>query len=130
MKEINFKKTVHGSTKEVVAKLTEALKAEGFGVLTRIDLDSKLKEELNKDIPSTIILGTCNPELAYEAFKTNANVAGLLPCNVVVREIAPYESAVELARPSLLMDIIEDEHLSHLGRYADTKLNRVLDSLH
>ena len=126
----NFKKTISGSANEVAEKVTQALKAEGFGVLTRIDLDLKLKEKLNKDIPPAIILGACNPQLAYEAYQANTDVASILPCNAVVREIEPGSISVELARPSFIMELIEDEHLVSLGLEADKKLKRVLDSLH
>jgi len=79
MKNINFKKTINGSTEEVVTKLTDALKHEGFGVLTRIDLDAKIKEKLQKIIPPAVILGACNPQLAYEAYQIKTDVASLLP---------------------------------------------------
>ncbi len=129
MKNINFKKTINGTTEEVVTRLTDALKKEGFGVLTRIDLDAKIKEKLQKDIPPVVILGACNPQLAYEAYQANTDVASLLPCNAVVREINPGTISVELARPSFMMEAIEDAKLMVLGKEADQKLNRVLDSL-
>lgn len=129
MKEINFKKTVTGNANEVASRVTEALKTEGFGVLTRIDLDAKIKEKLNKEIPPAIILGTCNPELAYEAYQANTDVASMLPCNAVIREIKPGTISVELARPSFMMELIEDENLVNLGQEADKKLIRVLDNL-
>ncbi len=129
MKEINFKKTVTGNANEVASRVTEALKTEGFGVLTRIDLDAKIKEKLNKEIPPAIILGACNPELAYEAYQANTDVASMLPCNAVIREIKPGTISVELARPSFMMELIEDENLVNLGQEADKKLIRVLDNL-
>ncbi len=129
MKEINFKKTVTGNANEVASRVTEVLKTEGFGVLTRIDLDAKIKEKLNKEIPPAIILGACNPELAYEAYQANTDVASMLPCNAVIREIKPGTISVELARPSFMMELIEDENLVNLGEEADKKLIRVLDNL-
>lgn len=129
MKEINFKKIVAGSTDEVVERVTQALKAEGFGVLTRIDLDAKIKEKLNKDIPPAIILGACNPQLAYEAYQANTDIASMLPCNAVVREVRPGSISVELARPSFMMEFTEDDNLMNLAREADKKLSRVLDSI-
>jgi uncharacterized protein (DUF302 family) len=130
MKEINLKKMVSGSSEEVIEKVTQALKAEGFGVLTRIDLDAKIKEKLNKDIPPATILGACNPQLAYEAYQSNTDVASMLPCNAVVREVAPGSISVELARPSFLMEFMEDESLMKLAREADKKLSRALESLY
>lgn len=129
MKQINLKKTISGNTEEAVERVTQALKTEGFGVLTRIDLDAKIKEKLNKDIPPAVILGACNPQLAYDAYQTNTDVASILPCNAVVREIGPDTVSVELARPSLMMEFTEDEKLINLANEADKKLGRVLDSL-
>ena len=129
MKEINFKKTVVGNTMEIAEKVTQALKAEGFGVLTRIDLDAKIKEQLNKDIPPVIILGACNPQLAFEAYQANTDVTSMLPCNAVVRELKPGSISVEIARPSFMMEFLGDESLKILAVEADKKLSRVLDSL-
>jgi uncharacterized protein (DUF302 family) len=129
MKKINLKKTINGSTEEVVTKLTDALKHEGFGVLTRIDLDAKIKEKLQKIIPPAVILGACNPQLAYEAYQINTDVASLLPCNAVVREVEPGTVSIELARPSFMMEAIEDDKLMELGKKADQRLIRVLESL-
>lgn len=130
MHEINMKKIIAGSVNEVAQRVTEALKTEGFGVLTRIDFDAKIKEKLNKDIPPAIILGACNPKLALEAYEANTDVAGLLPCNAVVRELRPGTVSVELARPSFMMELMEDERLLKMGREADDKLERVLAFLH
>jgi uncharacterized protein (DUF302 family) len=124
--ELTFKKTVNGSVEEVIEELTEFLKKEGFGILTRIDLHSKFNEKLNKDIPATVILGACNPQLAYEAFKLNTDVASLLPCNAVVREISKNLISVELARPSALMRILGEDALMEKALEADFKLERVL----
>jgi uncharacterized protein (DUF302 family) len=129
MKEINFKKEVPGNLDQVIERLTAALQKEGFGVLTRIDLHQKIKEKLNKDLAPAVILGACNPQLAYEAYQVNTNVASLLPCNAVLREVAPEKISVELASASFLMEMVDDQQLAHLGQEADLRLHRVLDSL-
>lgn len=129
MKTINFKKQVTGSLEQVIEKLTNALKTEGFGVLTRIDLDKKIKEKINKDIKPAVILGACNPQLAYEAYEVNTDIASLLPCNAVIREIEPQLMSVELAAPSFLMGMVHENKLTKLAEEADKKLQHVLDVL-
>lgn len=124
--KINFKTETNGTVEEVVGKVTQALQTEGFGVLTRIDLHSKIKEKLGKDISPAVILGACNPGLAYEAYTANSDVASLLPCNAVVRELAPGRVSVELAKPTALMQILGDEALVALARKADERLSRVI----
>jgi uncharacterized protein (DUF302 family) len=126
MKTVNFKTEVSGQVEDVAKQVTEVLKTEGFGVLTRIDLHTKIKEKLGKDPPPAVILGTCNPELAYEAYQTNTDVTSLLPCNVVVREVAPQRVSLEIAKPTVLMEILEDERLTQLANEADQRLERVL----
>ena len=128
MKTVNFKTEVSGQVEDVVKRVTEALKIEGFGVLTRIDLHTKIKEKLGKELLPTVILGTCNPELAYAAYRTNTDVTSLLPCNVVVRELAPQRVSLEIAKPTALMEILEDERLIQLAKEADQRLERVLEA--
>ena len=129
MKTINLKKEIKGTVEAGIERVTEALKTEGFGVLTRIDLHSKFKEKLGKEVPTTVILGACNPALAYEAFNRNSDVTSLLPCNAVVREIEPGRLSVELAKPSALMEILGDPELVLFAKDADAQLQRVLDKL-
>jgi uncharacterized protein (DUF302 family) len=129
MTAINFKREIAASVDEAVERTTKALAAEGFGILTRIDMHSKIKEKTGKDIVPTVILGACNPNMAYEAYTANSDVASLLPCNAVVREVAPGRISVELAAPSALMVILGDAKLLELAREADTKIGRALANL-
>jgi len=126
MTAINFKRELADSVDHAIERVIKALGAEGFGILTRIDMHSKIKEKTGKDIVPTVILGACNPNLAYEAYVANSDVASLLPCNAVVREIAPGRISVELAAPSGLMTILGDAKLIELAREADTRLQRAL----
>lgn len=126
---LNFKKEVAGSVEEVVSRVMELLKAEGFGVLTRIDLHAKLKEKLGKTVAPVVILGACNPQLAYEAYTAEPDVASLLPCNAVVRELGEGRVSVELAKPSALLALVGDERLGKLAEDADARLARVLEKL-
>ena len=127
---IALKKEIQASPSEAVERVTEALKAQGFGILTRIDMHTKVKEKLGKDMPPVIILGACNPKMAYEAYSTNSDVTSLLPCNAVIRELSPGKVSVELALPSELMKVIGDSKLTRLANDADSLLKRALEALH
>jgi uncharacterized protein (DUF302 family) len=126
---INFKREIAATVDEAVERTTKALAAEGFGILTRIDMHTKIKEKTGKDIVPTVILGACNPMLAYEAYTANSDVASLLPCNAVVREVSAGKVSVELAAPSAMMVILGDAKLVELAREADTKIERALANL-
>ena len=126
MTTINFKREIAGTVDQAVERITKALGAEGFGILTRIDMHSKIKEKTGKEIIPTVILGACNPMLAYEAYTANSDVASLLPCNAVIREIAPGRISLELAKPTAMMQILGDAGLAELAREADAKIERAL----
>jgi len=129
MNPINLKKTVNGDLEGVIVRLTESLKVQGFGILTRIDFHSKMKEKLGKDLPPVVILGACNPALAYEAFTRTPDVTSLLPCNAVVREIGAGRYSIELAKPSSMMEILGDQALAQMACEADSRLEKALESL-
>ena len=112
-----------------IERVTLALKGEGFGVLTRIDLHTKVKEKLDKDLLPVVILGACNPQLAYEAYQLNTDVASILPCNAVIRDLGNNKVSIELAKPSMLMEMLGDKKLVMLAKNADEKLIRVLEKL-
>jgi uncharacterized protein (DUF302 family) len=129
MTSINFKREIADTVDQAIERVTKALSAEGFGILTRIDMHSKIKEKTGKEIIPTVILGACNPNLAYEAYTANSDVASLLPCNAVIREITPGRISVELAAPSGIMRILGDAKLVELAREADKRLERALASV-
>ena len=126
---ISFKRELMSDVDGAVERVTTALKTEGFGVLTRIDLHTKIKEKLGKDLRPAIILGACNPQLAYEAYQQNTDVASLLPCNAVIRDIGTGRVSVEFAKPSSLMMILGDPKLISLAKDADDRLQRVLEKV-
>ena len=126
MKDINFKREISDTLDHAIERATKALGAEGFGILTRIDMHSKIKEKTGKDIVPTVILGACNPDLAYEAYTANTDVASLLPCNAVVREIAAGKISLEFAAPTGMMRILGDARLTELAREADARIERAL----
>ena len=126
MTTINFKREIADTVDHAIERATKALGAEGFGILTRIDMHSKIKERIGKDIIPTVILGACNPNLAYEAYTANSDVASLLPCNAVIREIAPGRISLEFAKPTAMMQILGDTGLTELAREADARIERAL----
>ncbi|MDD5249833.1 MAG: DUF302 domain-containing protein [Rhodocyclaceae bacterium] len=126
MNVINFKREISDTVDHAVERATKALAAEGFGILTRIDMHSKIKEKTGQDIAPTVILGACNPHLAYEAYIANSDVASLLPCNAVIREAAPGRVSLEFAAPSGMMRMLGDQKLTELAAQADTRIQRAL----
>jgi uncharacterized protein (DUF302 family) len=124
--QINFKREIVGDLDTTIDRVSKALSAEGFGILTRIDMHSKIKEKIGKEIIPTVILGACNPTLAHEAYCANPDVTSLLPCNAVLREVRPGTISVELAAPTALMKILGDEALVDLAGEADVRLRRAL----
>lgn len=115
---------------EAVEKVTAALKNEGFGVLTQIDVKATLKQKLDVDFRRYIILGACNPPLAYRAFTAELEIGLLLPCNVVVYESdGGSGSVVSIIDPVMMLGIGLNPDLSPVGEEAATRLRRVLDSL-
>ena len=129
MTAINFKREIADTFDHAIERATKALGAEGFGILTRIDMHSKIKEKTGKEIIPTVILGACNPMLAYEAYTANSDVASLLPCNAVIREIAPGKISVELVKPTAMMTILGDTKLAELARQADAMIERALGNV-
>lgn len=128
MSTINFKRLINDTLDHTVERATKALAAEGFGVLTRIDMHSKIKEKTGKDVIPTVILGACNPNLAYEAYTSNSDVASLLPCNAVIREVAPGKMSVEFIKPTSMMKVLGDAKLTALAAEADIKIERALSN--
>ena len=126
MTTINFKREIADTLDHTIERATKALAAEGFGILTRIDMHSKIKEKTGKDVIPTVILGACNPNLAYEAYAANSDVASLLPCNAVIREVAPGKMSVEFIKPTSMMKVLGDAKLTALAADADGKIERAL----
>jgi uncharacterized protein (DUF302 family) len=114
---------------EAIEKATAALKTEGFGVLTTIDVKATIKQKLDKDFRKYVILGACNPPIAYKALSTETEVGLLLPCNVIVYETEPGHSVVAAVAPLVTLSRVGNEELAPLGTEVDAKLRRVMASL-
>jgi uncharacterized protein (DUF302 family) len=126
---INFKREISGNVEQVIERVTNALQTEGFGILTRIDLHTKFKEKLGKDVLPAVILGACNPQLAFEAYTRVSDVASLLPCNAVVRDLGNGRVSVEFAKATAMMEVLGDQTLVTFARDADTRLQKALEKV-
>lgn len=108
------------------AAVREALAAEGFGVLTEIDVAATLKKKLGKDMPPYRILGACNPPLAHRAIEAEPQIGALLPCNVVVREDAQGRTQVEMMDPQSVMQLVGRPEIAEIAADVRRRLERVL----
>lgn len=112
-----------------VERVTAALKSEGFGVLSTIDVSQTLNSKLGVDFEPYVILGACNPALAYRALQAEHDLGLLLPCNVIVHEHGT-KSAVSIVNPSLMLGVVgENAELQAVAQEAETKLRRVISAL-
>jgi uncharacterized protein (DUF302 family) len=115
---------------EAIERTVAALKEQGFGVLTTIDVKDTLKKKLDADFRKYVILGACNPPLARRALSAELEVGLLLPCNVIVYETEPGKSAVSAMAPLSALGIVgNNEALRGVAQEADEKLKRALASL-
>jgi len=124
-----IRKTLDLGFDEALAKVPEALKAEGFGVLTEIDVQATLKKKLDVDFRRYRILGACNPPLAHRALQHSLDVGMLLPCNVIVYETDDRKTVVSAVDPMQTMAAQGDPALRPLAEQVQQKLQRVIDSL-
>jgi len=124
-----FHKKLDASYQEAVKKVTEALKQEGFGVLTEIDVQAVLKKKMDVDLRPYIILGACNPPLAYQSLQAERETGLLLPCNVIVYQDDSGKTVVSAIDPVAAMSMIENEKLSEVAKQVAQKLKRVIEKL-
>ena len=114
---------------EAIAKTEAALKDEGFGVLTRIDVKETLKAKIDVDFRPYTILGACNPKLAHHALELEDKVGTMLPCNVVVQAAGEGQTEVAAIDPVASMQAIDNRELKEAAREVRAKLGRVIDIL-
>lgn len=114
---------------EVVEKVTEALKKEGFGILTEIDIQATLKKKLDVDFRKYRVLGACNPPFAYQALQAEDKIGLMLPCNVIVQELAGGEIEVAAIDPVASMQAVDNPQLGQVGGQVQEKLKKVIESL-
>ncbi|TFH29593.1 MAG: DUF302 domain-containing protein [Deltaproteobacteria bacterium] len=124
-----FTKIVAASFDKTVAKVTEELKVEGFGILTEIDVKETLKKKLNVDFRRYKILGACNPPFAYKALTAEKKIGTMLPCNVIVQEISDGQVEVTAIDPLASMQAVENPALRGIASEISAKLKTVIDKV-
>jgi uncharacterized protein (DUF302 family) len=124
-----FSKKVEMNFENALTRVTEELQKEGFGVLTEIDVKATLKKKLDVDFRQYVILGACNPAFAYKALQAEPHIGTMLPCNVIVQELAEGEVEVAAVAPLASMQAIQNQALQAIAAEIQTKLQRVIAQL-
>jgi len=124
-----IRKTIKVSFEEAVKKITAALKEQGFGVLTEIDMQATLKKKVGADMRRYTILGACNPNLAHRAVQSETEIGLLLPCNVIVYENDDSEMVVSAADPLMMMEIADNPELDPIAREARERLEAAVNGI-
>ena len=128
MIEYSFTKELERPYEEVVGLVTEALKKEGFGILTTIDVKEKLKEKLGVEFRKYVILGACSPYHAHQALLAEENIGLMLPCNVVVYEKGS-KTVVSVVKPTAMMSMLDNDKLAKIAETVEGLLKKVFDAV-
>lgn len=124
-----FGTIVMASFNDTIESVTAALKTEGFGVLTDIDVAATMKAKLDKDMPPYRILGACNPVLAYQAIGAEPEIGLLLPCNVVVRAIDDATTRISFMDPEAVLQLVDQPGIDVLAADVKARLQRVMAAI-
>lgn len=122
-----FNKILQTDFDQAIMKVTEALKTEGFGIITQIDMQAKLKEKLGVDFKKYTILGACNPAFAYKALQAEEKIGTMLPCNVVVIDREDGTTEVVAVHPKASMMAIQNAAMEPLADEVTEKIKRVIN---
>jgi len=128
-KEYAFTTILNTSYEDAVSKITDALKEEGFGVLTEIDVKATLKKKLGLDFRKYVILGACNPPYAHQTLQADLDVGLLLPCNVIVYETDDQKAYISAINPVSALEVIKNEALRKIAKEVSEKLKRVVNKV-
>ena len=129
MSKYYFNKTVELSFEDAIARITEELKKEGFGILTEIDMAGTMKKKLDVDLRPYKILGACNPPFAYKALQAESHIGIYLPCNVIVQDVGDGKTEVAAVDPLVAMSQVENPALEPVAKEIQAKLQRVIENL-
>jgi uncharacterized protein (DUF302 family) len=125
--EYGIRRTIDATYEDAVTRTKAALQAEGFGVLSEIDIREKLHEKLGVEFPRYVILGACNPPLAHKALLAEPEIGLLLPCNVIVYETAPGQCIVSAVDPDAMLSIVgEKPQIREVAADAKARLGRAI----
>ena len=124
-----FSKTIDIPYEAAIEKVTAALKEEGFGVLTTIDVKDTLKKKLGVDFRKYVILGACNPPFAYKTLQTDIEIGLLLPCNVIVYENDEGKSVVSAIDPIKMVSIVDNPALEEIAKEVSVKLRKAIEKV-
>ncbi|HNX84099.1 MAG: DUF302 domain-containing protein [Bacteroidales bacterium] len=124
-----YSKTLRTSFDDAVEKVTASLSAEGFGVISEVDLHEKIKYKLGVDFKRYRILGACNPAFSYRALQAEDKIGVMLPCNVLVIEQGEGETEIAAVNPSEAMSVVRNEAVNQVAAEVGEKLRKALDSL-
>lgn len=124
-----FAKTIEASFPEAVARTKAALSAHGFGVLSEIDVAATLKAKIGAEMPPYLILGACNPQFAHRALQVEPKIGTMLPCNVIVREVAPRKIEIAAVDPVASMQAVNNPLLGDIAGSVSDMLKTIVDDL-
>lgn len=124
-----FSTVLPTSYDDAISKVTDALKEEGFGVLTEIDVKATLKKKLDREFRKYVILGACNPPYAHRSLEADLDVGLLLPCNVIVYETDDKKASVSAINPVSALGVIQNEELRKIAEEVSEKLKRVIERI-
>ena len=124
-----FNKTINEDFESAIEKVTGALKAEGFGILTEIDIQAALKKKLDVDFRPYKILGACNPPFAHKALLAEDKIGTMLPCNVIVQDMGNGQTEVAAVNPVASMQAVKNDSLGEVAGIIEAKLKKVIESL-
>jgi len=124
-----FTKNLSGDFDEAIEKVTEALKEQGFGILTEIDIKATLKKKLDVDFYNYRVLGACNPPFAYQALQAEDKIGTMLPCNVIVQEREEGVIEVSAVDPAASMMAVKNEKLGEVAGEVRDRLKGIIEGL-
>lgn len=125
-----FTKTVKGSFEEITEKVIDELTEQGFGIVTEVDLENRIKDKLGDvEIKPYKILGPCIAEYAYEAYKLEDNIGLFLPCKVLIKDVGNNKIEVVMINPERLLNILENKELEKIAKHVKTKYLTILENL-
>ena len=129
LKEYAFSTVLETSFEDAVDRIKDALKEEGFGVLTEIDVKTTFKKKLDKDFRKYVILGACNPPFAFRTLETDLDVGLLLPCNVIVYETDEKKAYIAAINPVSALKVIKKDNLKQIAKEVSGKLEKAIEKV-